>query len=106
MNIHQVGPTPKAKRYELIRSKLKGNVTLKDVLSTSRRADVVAVRFEVWYVMNTEWKMSTVHIGELWGMDHTSVLNGLKRHREKLNGPDQERNDQTGNQERRSSSNF
>lgn len=51
-----------------------------DILSPSRRGDIVAARHEVMYRAITELQMGYAQVGRKLKMDHTSVLHGMRRH--------------------------
>lgn len=63
----------------------KNGVTLKDVMSDFRGRQVVDARFECYWHMRENLKMSFPSIGAaLGGKDHTTVLHGYRRHCAKL----------------------
>lgn len=55
------------------------HVTVDDVLTEGRCPIVVAARFEFFVYLHNECGFSKRRIAMLFGMDRTSVLNGLRR---------------------------
>lgn len=64
--------------------KLRG-VDIAMVLSDRRNHDLTHARHHVWYDIWTEIpSMSTTRIGRLFSRDHSTVVTGIKKHRERL----------------------
>lgn len=59
-------------------------VSLVDLLSERRNRYLVAVRHEVMWRLRRETSMSMPEIGRLMGRDHTSVLNGIRAHEQRM----------------------
>jgi chromosomal replication initiation ATPase DnaA len=49
-----------------------------------RRKGLTEARFEAFYRMRNELKVSYPQIAMFFGMDHTSVLHGVRMHEQKL----------------------
>jgi hypothetical protein len=64
-----------AKKHGLEPLRLKARV---------RRKELTEARFEAFYRMRNELKMSYPQIGMFFGMDHTSILHGVRMHEQKL----------------------
>jgi chromosomal replication initiation ATPase DnaA len=54
-----------------------------DICGQSRLQKICLARFEVWSILSEEAPKKTLNqIGRMFGRDHTSVLYGIRRHRE------------------------
>ena len=53
------------------------------LLSTRRDHQVVVARHEAFFRLRTELAMSLPAIGRRFGMDHTSILHGVRKHAER-----------------------
>lgn len=60
------------------------NISPNDILGTSRMKHIVSARFELFYRMRYELGMSYTKIGVLTKRDHSSVLHGVWKIRQKL----------------------
>jgi chromosomal replication initiation ATPase DnaA len=60
----------------------KHGVTIEEVCGRSRLAAIVAARQELLYAIRVSdpRRWSFTRIGRMWGMDHTSVIAGFRRH--------------------------
>lgn len=59
----------------------KHNITRREMLSKSRKSYVTAARFELFYQIRVEFpNMTLPRIGQIYGLDHTSVLNAIRKH--------------------------
>lgn len=64
---------------------IKYEVSVVDLISERRNAPLPQARFEAMYRMKTETPMSLPAIGQrLGGRDHTTVLNGIKQHKKRI----------------------
>ena len=56
--------------------------TLDDVLGRDRRPRLVAARHACWFVLydHATLRFSFPDIGELWGVDHTTVMSAVHRY--------------------------
>ena len=59
-------------------------VTTKDILSRSRVKSVVRARHACWWAIQRAHGKSSTEVGTLFGVDHTSVLQGVRVHQERL----------------------
>ncbi|MCL1839693.1 chromosomal replication initiator protein DnaA [Candidatus Saccharibacteria bacterium] len=55
------------------------DLTSKDLLSTSRMAQIKTPRQIAMYLMNEELGLSTVRIGREFDKDHTTIMHGIKK---------------------------
>lgn len=63
----------------------KHGISIPDILSARRSVPVVRARHEVMYRLSTETTLSYPQIGKrLGGKDHTTVIHGAQRHRERM----------------------
>lgn len=53
-------------------------LSLSDICSRRRTSAVVAGRHECWFHIRNELAWSYPEIGRLWGVDHTTVISGVK----------------------------
>lgn len=60
------------------------NVTPAEIRGKSRKRHVINARFEVFYRLRTDLAMSYTKIGIVFGKDHTTVLHGVNKLRQKL----------------------
>lgn len=58
--------------------------TLEELLVGGRRPSLAAARHEFWTVLRDSTTLSSVEIATLTGHDHSTVLEGVKAHRERL----------------------
>lgn len=54
------------------------------IVSKARQRDVVRARFWAIWRMRQETKLSLPQIGALFDLDHTSILNAIRRHEERM----------------------
>lgn len=59
------------------------HVTPRDILGRRRTMTVSAARHDCWHVIRSRYTKSLPEIGELFGVDHTSVLHGILRAQER-----------------------
>lgn len=69
----------------------KYRITMEQLRSASRRRDIIRARHECFHVMRNEvpWlgrRMSLPEIGHLFGMDHSTILHGIRQHTRRLAG--------------------
>lgn len=65
------------------------NVTIPQIMGKTRKTDVVIARHEMFYRMHEETRMSFVLIGrKCGGFDHTTVISGVRRHKERMACPE------------------
>lgn len=61
----------------------KHGLTVDQIMSRRRLKAIVHARFEIMYRAATEYGLSTTHIANrLGGLDHTTVMNGIRRYPE------------------------
>jgi chromosomal replication initiation ATPase DnaA len=59
----------------------KHGVTFNAIISRSRYKSVVRARHHAWTLIRNSTDMSFPEIGLVWGgMDHTSIIHGVKQH--------------------------
>lgn len=64
---------------------VKHGMTFAEIRGHCRARDIVAARHEVCYRLATETPLSLPAIGRrLGGKDHTTVLHGIRKHRERM----------------------
>jgi chromosomal replication initiation ATPase DnaA len=56
------------------------HVTIDELLGRSRMSHIIAARFQLWFYLYMQKRMSTKGIGKIFGVDHSSVLHGIKKH--------------------------
>lgn len=54
------------------------DVTPAQIAGRSKKKTIVAARHEMWLCLHRTRGKSTTEIGDLWGMDHTTVCSGIK----------------------------
>lgn len=59
-------------------------VPASEVMGKSRENHVVSARFEVFYRLRIDLAMSYAKIGSIFGRDHTTVMHGVRKVRQKL----------------------
>jgi chromosomal replication initiation ATPase DnaA len=59
-------------------------VAVEDILGSSRRAHIVAVRQLYWKFLRDEAKFSFSEIANLCDVNHSSVIHGVRMAREKI----------------------
>jgi hypothetical protein len=65
----------------------KHGITKAQLKGANRQYDIIRARHETFYRLYTERGMSLPQIGRmLGGFDHTTVLNGIRRHKGRMNG--------------------
>ena len=80
-------PSWKRILYEVAR---KHRVFVAELLSRQKSNPLVAARHEAMYRMKTETAMSMPAIGRrMGGRDHTTVLHGVRRHKERMEAAQQ-----------------
>ena len=67
----------------------KHRLTMEQLRSSSRRRDIIMARQECFYAMRHEvpWlgrRMSLPEIAHLFGMDHTTILHGIRQHAKRM----------------------
>lgn len=63
----------------------KHNISMGQLCSKQRRQEIVRARFEAYFRLSEETTLSLPKIGKLLGgKDHTTVLYGIRTHRERL----------------------
>ena len=62
------------------------DVNLDDLKGGGRSGNLIKPRHVIYYLANTELKLSLTTIGRLMNRDHTSILHGVKSVREKMRG--------------------
>ena len=60
------------------------HVTIGQVCSRSRTAAIVAGRHAVWATIQAHCGYSSTDVGQLFGVDHSTVLHGVKKARPRL----------------------
>lgn len=60
------------------------DVNLDDLKGGGRSGNLIKPRHVIYYLANTELKLSLTTIGRLMNRDHTSILHGVKSVREKM----------------------
>lgn len=63
----------------------KYHVMISGVLCRKRTRALATARHEIWWTIRTQTVLSVSEIGELFGVDHTSVMSGIESH-ERRNG--------------------
>jgi hypothetical protein len=88
--VHPDIPAPKhwTAREIIYRVAEKHGLSVNDILCSDRRDIIVQARHEVCYEMARLTPLSLPQMGKaLGGRDHTTVLNGIKRHQERTGEP-------------------
>lgn len=68
---------------EEVEKLIAGNaVTLEEVTGTTKMWHVARLRRKVWWVLYTKYKMSYPAIAEVFGKNHTTIMDGVKKHAE------------------------
>jgi chromosomal replication initiation ATPase DnaA len=62
----------------------RASVTLADILGRSRVSRIVRVRHRVWAVLRWTLELSYPEIGRIWGVDHSTVMAGVRQHERRL----------------------
>lgn len=80
-------PSPTARRYVHVLHDVatRHGVEVQDIVGRSRARRLVAARQEAFYLMK-EHGYSLSQIGRFCNRDHTTVMHGVEKHAEKLNG--------------------
>ncbi len=60
------------------------NVDVKEILSQSRRREIIKARFETFYRLRVDVRMSYEKIARLMKRDHTTVMHGVYKVRDRL----------------------
>lgn len=60
------------------------NVPRKKVMSRGRFRELTTTRQMIYNILRIEYKMNLVTIGKLFKKDHTTIINGIKRHNDDL----------------------
>lgn len=55
-----------------------------DIMGKSRENHIVSARFEIFYRLRIDLAMSYAKIGSIFGKDHTTVIHGVRKVRQKL----------------------
>lgn len=72
--------------YELVVTICKKyHVMISGVLGRKRTQALCRARQEIWWTIRTQTVLSVTEIGELFGVDHTTVMSGVESH-ERRNG--------------------
>ena len=58
----------------------KYHVMISGVLCPKRTQALCRARHEIWWSIRSQTQLSVSEIGELFGVDHTTVLNGIDSH--------------------------
>lgn len=58
--------------------------TWADLMTSSRKGWKVECRFMLWHYMSTKYRLTSTFIARLFSKDHTTVLHGLRRMRERI----------------------
>lgn len=65
--------------YDLVVSICKKyHVMISGVLGRKRTQGLAIARHEIWWTIRTQTVLSVTEIGELFGVDHTTVMNGIE----------------------------
>lgn len=59
-------------------------VTLADILSRSRMKSIVRARHACFWMIREGYGKSSTEVGKLFGVDHTTVLDGIRSHERRL----------------------
>lgn len=59
-------------------------VSVKDIMGHRKPHQVIAARHELAYLMHTHMDMSYPAIGRRMGRDHSTVINSVRKHEQKL----------------------
>ena len=59
-------------------------VTIGQVCGRARHASIASARHVVWSIMRARFKLSYPELGELFGVDHTTVMMGIRKARPRL----------------------
>lgn len=59
-------------------------ISVADIMSETRERHVVTARFEIFYRLRIDLAMSYTRIGKLFGKDHSTVMHGVNKIRQKL----------------------
>lgn len=77
--------TPRSAWQRIAREvSLVTGVSLKEMRSSWRATHICAARHEAWWRMRHELSLSYPQIGRLWGRDHTTILNGVRKHQARI----------------------
>lgn len=60
------------------------DVSLDDLKGRGRSSNLIKPRHVIYYLANTELKLSLTNVGRLMNRDHTSILHGVNSVREKM----------------------
>jgi chromosomal replication initiator protein len=71
----------------------ESGVGIHEIVSRSRKKEIVNARFIFCSIMKDYYDYSLVHIGEMaGGRDHTSVIHAIEQHRSRVKNEDSYRN--------------
>jgi chromosomal replication initiation ATPase DnaA len=59
----------------------KYHVTISGVLCPKRTQALARARHEIWWTIRTQTQLSVTEIGVLFGVDHTTIISGIKLHK-------------------------
>jgi len=57
-------------------------VPIAEMMGYSRMRPICEARWRAWHRLRTETNKSLKQIGDLFGRDHTTVMNGLRRYQQ------------------------
>lgn len=87
LNPHVHIPTPKEQTNKLLREAAQQfDVTPEDILSESRRANIVEARHYFWYLLRRVKGWNNNQIAERYNLNTTTVRSALKNFRHKYGG--------------------
>jgi chromosomal replication initiator protein len=71
----------------------ESGVSIGEIVSKSRKKEVVNARFIFCSILKDHYGYSLVHIGELiGGRDHTTIINAIDQHKSRVKNEDSYRN--------------
>jgi chromosomal replication initiator protein len=71
----------------------ESGVSIGEIVSKSRKKEVVNARFIFCSILKDHYDYSLVHIGELiGGRDHTTIINAIDQHKSRVKNEDSYRN--------------
>lgn len=62
----------------------ESGIGISQIISKSRKREIVNVRYIFCSIMKNNYNYSLVHIGELIGRDHTTIIHAIKQHRNRV----------------------
>jgi chromosomal replication initiation ATPase DnaA len=70
---------------DLVREVCAANhVTIGQVCGRARHASITVARHAVWTIIRSRFGLSYPEIGELFGVDHATVMHGVKKARPRI----------------------